>query len=69
MYVAGNEPFTELLLTTTDRHAYVLRFDEGTRTAVQTEVPGVLEVTGIVYPDQWAGGTHAFLRVQHWVKK
>lgn len=68
VYVAGNEPFTELLLTTPDRHAYVLRFDEATRTEVQNQVPAVLTVTGTVYPDQWGGSTHAFIRVQSWQK-
>lgn len=61
--VVGSEPFTQVLLVTDDRHAYILTGEGTPMTTVANNTPGRFEVTGEVYVDQWNGSRHAHLRV------
>lgn len=63
--VRGAEPFTELVLETTDRNYYVLKFaSPEERAAVQDASPAFFRVEGDVYRGEWNGRAFAHLRVE-----
>lgn len=65
--VRGNEPFTELVLETSERNYYVLDFDEPSeRSRMQQEAPGTFTVSGPVYRGVWGSRAFARLRVRAW---
>jgi hypothetical protein len=65
--VRGNEPFTELVLQTSDRNYYVLEFDNpDERSRMQQATPATFSVRGPVYRGVWGSRAFAHLRVRAW---
>ena len=65
--VRGNEPFTELVLQTSERNHYVLKFESPEeRTRMQNLAPATFTVAGEVYRDVWGSQAFAHLRVRRW---
>lgn len=63
----GNEPFAELILQTSSRNMYVLRFaDEASAEELQNEAPVAVRVVGELFRDQWSGRAFAHLKVRSW---
>ncbi|NNE45111.1 MAG: hypothetical protein HKN37_00465 [Rhodothermales bacterium] len=67
--VRGNEPFTEMMITTDGRNSYVLTFSsKELRSEMQRMAPGRFRVEGRLYKDSWQGRAWAHLEVLSWDK-
>jgi hypothetical protein len=59
--VQGNEPFTAVILQTSERNYYVLSLSPEMR--ARLSAPTIRKVTGYLYLDQWNGKDFAHLDV------
>ena len=59
--VMGNEPFAEVILTTSDNNSYVLKMNQDLRGTLTT--PAQLRVSGRLYLSTWDGRPFAHIDV------
>lgn len=65
-YVAGNAPFTGLLLETPARNLYVLALDAPEEARLRAAAPADIEAVGVVSQGDWMGRPTAVLTVRSW---
>lgn len=65
-YVAGNAPFTGLLLETPARNLYVLALDPPEEARLRAATPVEIEAVGVVSQGDWMGRPTAVLTVRRW---